>query len=183
MCDLMMALTIGSTIMGAAGQIQQGQAAAAAGRYNAQIAEMNAEMSERRAKDALERGKLDEQRKRQEVAKIKGQQVAAMAANGVDVTFGSPLDTLVDTAVLGEIDALTIRTNANREAYDFRVDAVNKRASGQLERMKADSALTGGYLGAAGTVLTGVGKGYAGYKGLTGYGYGTSNPSRIGSLY
>lgn len=164
MCDLMMALTIGSTLLGAAGQIQQGQATAAAGRYNAQIMDMNATLSERRANDALERGKLEEQKKRQDVAKLKGAQTAAMAANGVDLTFGSPLDTLVDTAVLGELDALTIRTNANREAYDYRVDAVNKRAGGSLERMKADSASTAGYLSAAGTVLTGAGKAYQGYK-------------------
>lgn len=169
MCDIMMALTIGSTIMGAAGQIQQGQAAAAANRYNAQIAEMNATLAERRARDAVDRGAVEEQRKRQQVAQIRGQQTAAMAANGVDLTFGSPLDTIVDTAVLGELDALTIRSNAYREAYDYRVDAVNKRAGAQLDRMKADSAETGGYLAAMGTVLTGAGKGYAAYKGLSPY--------------
>lgn len=160
MCDLITALTIGSTLMGAAGQIQQGQAANASAKYNAQVSEMNATLSERRAKDAIERGAVEEQRKRSEVARIKGQQQAAMAANGVDLTFGSPLDTIVDTAVLGELDALTIRTNTHREAYDYRVDAVNKRAGGELEKMKGKAAKTAGYLGAAGTILTGAGKAY-----------------------
>lgn len=182
MCDLSVALTIGSTLLGAAGAMQQGQAAQAASTYNAQVMDMNAVMSERRAKDAVERGAIEEQRKRQEVAKIKGAQTAAMAANGVDLTFGSPLDTLVDTAVMGELDALTIRTNTAREAYDYRVDAVNKRSGASLERMKGDSAATAGYLGAAGTVLTGAGKAYGGYKGLSGYGRG-GDPTRIGSLY
>lgn len=164
MCELMTALTIGSTLLAGAGAVQQGMAAQSAGQYNQNIAEMNATLSERRAKDALERGALAEQRKRQEVARITGAQTAAMAANGVDLSFGSPLDTLIDTATMGELDALTIRTNANREAYDFRVDAVNKRASGNLERMKGDAAATGGYLNAAGTILGGGGKAYGSFK-------------------
>lgn len=121
---------------------------------------MNAKISKRRSQDAIERGQLEEQRKRQDVARILGNQQVAMAANGVDLTFGSPLDTLVDTAVLGELDALTIRSNAYREAYDHEVDAVNKRAGASLTRMEGSAAKTGGYLKAAGTVLTGVGKAY-----------------------
>ncbi|EJZ17397.1 hypothetical protein NE852_12850 [Rhizobium sp. Pop5] len=162
MCDIGLALALGSTLVSAAGSVQQGQAAKAAGKYNQQVAEMNAELSERRAQDALERGQQEEQRKRQEVARIQGAQTAAMAANGLDITFGSPLDTLVDTATLGELDALTIRTNAYREAYDHRVDAVNQRAGGTLERAKGDAAAKGGYLAAAGTILTGAGKYYEG---------------------
>lgn len=157
-------LSIGSTVMGGIGAIQQGNAAAEAGRYNARVADMNAEMSRRRAKDAQERGAREEQRKRQEVATIKGQQVAAMAANGVDLTFGSPLETLRDTAILGEIDALSIRKNAAREAYDHEVAAVNGKADATLSRMNADASQTGGYLAAAGTILGGASDAYSKYK-------------------
>lgn len=185
MCDVMMALTVGSTLMGAAGAIQQGQATASAQRYNAQVQEMNATLSERRAKDALERGAVEEQRKRQQVAQLRGQQTVAMAANGVDLSFGSPLGMLIDTAALGELDALTIRTNANREAYDFKVDAVNKRAGASMSRASADNAITGSYLNAGGTILGGAGKAYGQYKGLSfkpSY-TGTSDPTKIGSFY
>ena len=167
MCELMTILTVASTVVGAAGAIQQGNAAAAAANYNAKVAEMNATMSDRRAKDAIERGAKDEQQKRQEIAQLKGRQKAAMAANGVDLTFGSPLDTIVDTAVLGELDALTVRRNAAREAYDYDVQAVNGRADATLSRMNAKAAKTGGYLSAAGTVLGGAGKAYSGYKSST----------------
>ncbi|RUX02451.1 MAG: hypothetical protein E5V51_00155 [Mesorhizobium sp.] len=164
MCDLGIALTLASTMLGAAGSMQQAQATASANNYNAKVQDMNARLADRRAKDAIERGALDEQKKRQQVAGIQGQQKAAMAANGVDVAFGSPLDTLVDTAVMGELDALTIRTNANREAYDYKVDAVNKRSGATMSRMAASSAKTGGYLDALGTVLGGAGKAYGQYK-------------------
>lgn len=164
MCEIMTALAIGSTLMGAAGAIQQGQATAAANTYSAQVQDMNATLADRRAKDAIARGQVDEQRKRQQVAQVRGQQTAAMAANGVDLSFGSPLDTIVDTSVLGELDALTIRTNSAREAYDFKVDAVNKRSGAGMSRMQADNAVTGSYMNAAGTILGGAGKVYGGNK-------------------
>ncbi|WP_453966541.1 virion core protein, T7 gp14 family [Bradyrhizobium elkanii] len=176
-----MALTVGSTLLGAAGAVQQGQATAAASRYNAQIADMNATLADRRAKDAIDRGVIAEQQKRQQNAAILGKQTAAMAANGVDLSFGSPLDTLTDTATMGELDALTIRTNANREADDYRVQGVNQRATANLNRMQADSAETGGYLKAAGTILGGGGQAYGRSKGLS-Y-VGAYNPASIGSLY
>jgi hypothetical protein len=157
MCELTTALMIASTVMGGAAQIQAGNAQAAASRYNAQVAEMNAKMADRASRDAIERGASEEQRQRMQTAQLQGRQRAAMAANGVDLAFGSPLDALVDTAMMGELDALTIRRNANREAYDYQVQGVNYRADASLSRMNASAAKTGGYLGAIGTVLGGAG--------------------------
>lgn len=172
MCDVGLALMAGSTILAGVGAVQSAQATAEASRYNGRIAEMNAELSERRAKDAQQRGRSEEQRKRLQIAQLQGEQVAAMGANGVDTSFGSPLDTLVDTAVLGELDALTIRRNSAREAYDHRVAAANGRADAALSRYNADNALTAGYLDAAGTVLGGLGGTYREYKRVTIGSYG-----------
>lgn len=147
-----------------ASALHSADASAKASTYNAQVAEMNATLSQRRAKDATERGARAEQQKRQEVAQLQGRQRAAMAANGVDVGYGSALDTLIDTAYLGELDALTIRRNAARESYDYEVDAVNGRADAGLSRMNADAAVTGGYLDAAGTILGGASSAYKGYR-------------------
>ena len=164
MCEIMTMLTIGSTIMGGVGAIQQGKAQAASARYSANVAEMNAKLSDRAAKDALERGKLEEQKQRQKTAGLMGQQQAAMAANGVDVTFGSPLDLLVDTATMGELDALTIRSNSYREERDIRQQGANYRGQAAMNRAQASSANTGGYLNAAGTLLGGGAKAYSTYK-------------------
>ena len=150
--------------MGGIGQIQQANAQAAASRYNAQIAEMNATLADRRARDAILRGQEEEQRKRAEIAQLQGRQRAAMGANNVDLGFGSPLDTLVDTAVMGELDALTIRRNAAREAYDFNVQGVNQRAQAGLDRMNASAARSGGMIGAVGTVLGGGARAYGNYR-------------------
>ena len=157
-------LTIGSTLMGAVGAVQQAGAASASARYNAKVADMNAKLADRAAKDALNRGALEEQKQRQKTAQLMGAQQAAMAANGVDVTFGSPLDTIVDTAVLGELDALTIRSNAYREERDIRQQGANYRGQAAMSRSQASSASTGGFLGAIGTVLGGGAKAYSTYQ-------------------
>jgi hypothetical protein len=164
MCDITAGIALASALLGAAGSIQQGNAAAAASKYNAKVSDMNARISDRRALDALERGKVEEQNKRREIAQFKGRQEAAMSANGVDLNFGSPLDTLVDTAVMGELDALTVRSNSAREAYGFKVDAANKVADANLSRMNASAQTTSGYLTAAGTLLSGVGNAWGTYK-------------------
>ncbi len=157
-------MAVAGLAVGGASALYTADANAKASTYNAQVAEMNAVLSERRAKDAEERGRREEQAKRAQVADLQGRQRAAMAANGVDLSFGSPLDTLVDTAYLGELDALTIRRNAAHEAYDYRVDAVNGRADAALSRANASNAMTAGYLDAAGTVLGGASSSYKSYR-------------------
>lgn len=156
MCDPVTGLMIASTLLSAGGAIQQGNAQAAASRHQAQVAEMNATLADRQARDALERGKLAEQEKRRETARLLGAQQAAFAANGVDLTMGSPLDTIAGSAALGEIDALTIRSNAAREAYDFDVQGMNQRANANLARAQASSAKTGSLLSAGSTILGGA---------------------------
>lgn len=160
MCDITTALMIGSTVMGGVGQVQAANAQAASSEYSAKVAEMNATIADRAAKDALERGADEERKQRTQTSQLMGQQRANMAANGVDLSFGSPLDLMVDTAKMGELDALTIRRNTAREERDIRQQASNYRTEASMSRSAASGALSGGYLGAVGTVLGGGAKAY-----------------------
>lgn len=164
MCDPVTMLMAASTVMGAAGSIQQGNAAAASAKYNAQVSDMNAKLAERSARDAVERGQVQEQQQRMKTSAIMGQQKAAMAANGVDLKFGSPLDTLVDTATMGELDALTIRSNTAREERDTRQQANNLRGQAGMYRAEGAAAKTAGYMDAFGTILGGGAKAYGNYQ-------------------
>lgn len=163
MCELTTMLMIGSTVMGAAGAIQQGRAANASAKYNAQVADMNAKISERQARDAVERGTMEEQQQRMKTSQIIGKQKAAMAANGVDLKFGSPLDALVDTATMGELDALTIRANTYREERDIRQQGLNSQSQAGLLRAEGRAAQSGGFMNAFATVLGGGSKAYSNY--------------------
>jgi hypothetical protein len=136
--------------------MQQAKAAAQAAQYNAAVARNNAILAERRAQDAVVRGTEEEQQKRLQTAALRGQQLVMAAAGNVDTGYGSALDMLVDTTIQGELDALTIRTNAEREAYDFRMQAVNETGQAGLLTAQAKSSRAGGFLEAAGTLLSGA---------------------------
>lgn len=131
------------TGVAAYGQYQAGQAQAAAATYRSKQERMLAE-------DALRRGAAAEEAQRRKQAALAGRQKAVMAASNVDLGSGSPLDIIGDTAVLGELDAQTIRSNAKREsAYHT--------ANADLSALEASSAKSAATIGAFSSVLTGVG--------------------------
>ena len=144
MCDAVTWFVVASTALTGIGQIQQGRAARKAGEANARIQEILAE-------DAIFRGKADEASQRRRTAALKGRQAAAFGASGGEINTGSSLQILADTAQFGELDALRIRSNAEREAFGFLSGAAISRAVGRADRTSA-------FLGAAGTILGGAGK-------------------------
>lgn len=101
---------------------------------NAQISDYNARMLEAKARDSVRRGYVDESRFRVTNRGLIGSQRAGFAAQGVDISTGSPLDVQTDTAYQGELDALTIRTNAAREAWGFQVSAEDERMQAAAQR-------------------------------------------------
>ena len=116
------------------------------GKISSQVNRNNAIISDRLATDAVKRGKVREERFRGEVEQLKGAQIAGFAKSGVDVSEGSALDVRLETAEFGELDALTIRANAEREAFGYKTEARGFRTQG-----KAD--LAAGKLGATATIL------------------------------
>ncbi len=135
-------LTLGASAYGAMTQYGAGQAAGEVGAFNARVADAQAD-------DAIARGKRDEDRHRRDVGRFIGSQRAALAAAGVDVDVGSALDLQLDTAEQGELDALTIRNNAAREAWGYKVQAYNARAGGEIARDTGRNEAIGTILGGA----------------------------------
>jgi len=166
MCDPV-SLMVASTVASVGGQLYQGSANAAAAEYNAEVNQQNAILADRRAKDAIERGQMEEERKKREATMLMKQQEGSMAASGLDTSFGSPLDIITSSYAAAQMDAAIIRANAEREAEDFGVQAQNQRSQSRMNRMTASSARTGALLGAAGTALDG-GAGVFKYRAETG---------------
>lgn len=121
-------------------QRQAGAAQANALRYQADVDRNNAVIQDQLAKDAIERGKTEEQMHRIKIGQLKGQQLNAFAKNGVETDSGSALDVLSDTAMIGELEALTIRNNAEREAYGHKLQGMNYSASSENNRTAAATA-------------------------------------------
>lgn len=164
MCDFGLVMGALSAGLGAMGQMQQANAQAQAAEYQAKVQDNNAQLAEFKARDAIVRGNQEQKKQREYTAQVAGRQRVAMAANNIDVGYGSALDAAVDTAMLGDLDALTIRSNSYREAYDNKIAATNERAGAGLSRMEAQNARAGGMLAAVGTLVGGIGNAYGSYK-------------------
>ena len=141
----------------ARGQEQAAESRASEYRYQAEVDENNRKVSLWKAEDAIARGKVEEAVHRTKVSQLKGRQRAVLAASGVVVDSGSALDILGDTAELGELNALTIRSNAEREEYEHKVRASNLGADKEMKLLSANNAITAGKIAARTSLLQGVG--------------------------
>jgi len=146
-----LALSAASTAASFMGQMNQQAAQGAQANYMKQVALQRQQVADQQSADALARGQVNEDKQRQVTASRIGTQTAALAAQGTDLS-GSPTDILGDTARAGEQDALTVRNNAAREAWGYKVQANN---AGN------DAGLYGGfqpsYMGAGASLLSGAG--------------------------
>jgi hypothetical protein len=167
---LFTALAIGSIALSAYGQVRAaraekkaGEAQRAAAESGAELAEYNATIADQQAQSELEVGAAEESRFRQGVKLMIGSQRAGQAGQNIDVGFGSAVDVQADAAYLGELDALTIRTNAARAAWGHKVAAEDLRKRAEIARKEGvmleeagKARATAGYLGAAGTIVGGT---------------------------
>lgn len=153
---LTLALTAASTGVGVAGAIQGGKQAQASANYQAQLADINAQNADKAARDAQERGEREAVKHGRDVANLRGRQLNAFASQGLDVGFGTPLDTAGDTDLLAAEDTRTIYENAGREAEGYRINASNYRASAEGDRAQGANARSASYINAGSTLLTGA---------------------------
>jgi DNA-binding MarR family transcriptional regulator len=149
-----LALTAVGTVTRFVGQRRQAEAREQRAEFQAAQARNNRVIAERKAEDAIERGENREDKRRRRLAQQLGAQRTQLAAAGADVGSGTSLDILSDTAATGELDALRIRDNAQREAQGFRTQGANFEGQARLQDQRADAAV--GPLTGAGTLLTGA---------------------------
>ncbi len=119
------------------------------GRFNERVANTNAGFAEMQAIDAEKRGIEDEANMRVRIRQQIGQARAAYASQNVQVGVGSAGETEASIAYMGEKDAITIRNNAAREAWGYRVQAWNYRQKGAMAKSESQTRALGTVLGAA----------------------------------
>ncbi len=144
-------MTLASGAIGAYGQYSSGK-------INQRMANLNAEYNELQARDALERGDEEATEMRKTTRQVIGAQRAKQGASGVDVNSGSAVDVQADTAVIGEQDALTIKSNAMREALGYRLGASDYRARGAIERTQSKMAAYGTLLSSGSQAVSMAGR-------------------------
>jgi hypothetical protein len=146
MCDPITALVVTGIAATAASTGVSMYAAHKQGEYAEKTAEYNAKVSEQQAQQATEAGATEEQQHRQKVVQFEASQRAAMASSGALVDSGSFGDVLDTTVKTGEMDALTIRENALRKAWGYRVGADVERSQGAMAKSAANANMVGSLL-------------------------------------
>ena len=160
----LMSMSAGSAISTAASQRQQATGAERQGAFEQGMFNINADLADDEAADAIARGREAELRQRQATRGLIGSQRAALAAQGIEVNDGSALDVQADSASLGELDALTIRNNAAREAFGLNVQAMNFRNQGQLAALGGRNQAKALRSASVSTLLTGAANTYGIYQ-------------------
>ncbi|MGJ7508678.1 virion core protein, T7 gp14 family [Variovorax sp. GT1P44] len=124
----------GMSAVGAYGQAKSQQAALQA---QAQVAENNETLATWQSEDAVTRGQIAASNALQKGAQVKSSQRAAMAANNVDLSVGSPQAVLDSTDYITATDAATLENNALREAWGYRQQARQYADSARASRAGA----------------------------------------------
>ncbi len=132
-----------------------------AANYQQQVADQNAKLDKQQEANALAEGSYQADQARIRGQLQKGEQIATLAANNVDITTGSAADILGDTAMFTEQDKRQAQINAAAKAYGFQIDAMNQKGAGDFAQWNANTnntaAMIKGATGIAGNVYGGFG--------------------------
>lgn len=155
MCDpatIMLAATavsaIGAGVKGIS-QIQQAN-------YTAKVADANAKNQTAAAADAQQRGEITLRDQYRRASALKGEQVAAMSANGIDTGFGSALNVQQDTSMLTQDDALNTAENTNREMHGYEINAANYTAQARAASASKLGIIAGTAVDFGSTIASGA---------------------------
>jgi hypothetical protein len=155
MCLPAVALPIAAAAMSAVGSLTSGMAGLQQGNYEARVANANAALDAGRAQDSLATAATENRDFYRQLSAVKGQQIASLAANGVDLSFGTPALLQEDTANKGSEDAATLHHNQLERVKGFDVAAVNDREQAAAAQMKGRSAMVNSVFQAGSSLMGG----------------------------
>lgn len=138
------------------GAIRASSAASNESRFKSQVASNNTIIANQNADIALEKGRADVKDQRRLTKQRIGLQRAQLAGQGFDVSQGSSIDILSDTASLGELDVLRIEADAQNKARNLRNTALGFESESTLGRLASKNERKAGKISAASSLLTGA---------------------------
>ncbi len=106
------------------------------------------DMERMKATDALQRGGQQEGLARTKGSQVVSGAVTQIAQGGLEAS-GSAAKVVEDTRAISELDALTIRSNAAREAWGHRMQAEEYERARKAKKKQGEMAMLGSFLGTA----------------------------------
>lgn len=138
------------------GAIRGAAAESKATAYQADLDAYNAEVARRMAMDSRSRGVVAVQESQLQTQGLIGTQQTVLSERNIDISSGSALAIIGDTARFGAMDAATIKSNYEREAIGFETQQAGFNASSQFGYMAARDVRRAGVFNAFSTALGGT---------------------------
>jgi len=158
MCEpttVIAATSVVGTLFSVDQAMQQSDYQSGVSKYQAGVNRYNARVSENEAQKTREAGTEKELAHRRKVAGLVSTQRTELAAAGVDIESGSPLQLQEDTALLGEVDAMRIRSNTDDSVEAHMSSAELSRSSAKLNQSNSESLKKSKTGKAVGSLLSG----------------------------
>lgn len=142
-----------SGAISAEGASEAGGAAADSANYRSQVAANNAILAQRQTTYDTQQGDIQAMESGMKTRQAMGAVRSTEGANGIDVNSGTAVDLQRDVAQQGALDALTIRNNAARKAYNDTIAADSDSADATLFSSQASDAQSAGFTNSFGSIL------------------------------
>jgi hypothetical protein len=166
-------------LTGAFGAIQSASAQQKSAEYQAQVAANNQQIAKSDANLAEAAGETAVEQSAQKTRANVGAIKASQAASNIDVNSGSAVDVRSSASELGELDALTLRGNAEKQAYGYEISASGFQGQQTLAQSEAAQAPIAGAISAGGSLLSGaagVSNQYTSWQRVAGSGSSVKSP-------
>ncbi len=128
------------------------------GKYESGIGKINARMAEDQARDSISLGREEAGQFYQQAGQVKGDQIAAMAANGIDIGSGTALTIQQDTEQGVQDDAHRLYRNIHERTKGHLVEAWNYREAAKAAKVAGKQAFIGSLFEAGSTLMGGASK-------------------------
>lgn len=149
MCEPATIAYVAVVVVGAlAGAKQQRQQ----GKFQKETARFNARQQENEATQLRNKSVIEENKSRRATTELQSRQRARLAASNIDVESGSALQLQEDTALLGDVDALRIRSNIGGQASSLEQQSTLTESRGSFLEQAGKNKATGTLLSAAGSI-------------------------------
>ena len=106
-------------------------------RYQAQVAANNAAVAKQQMQNAQNQGQLALQQQQIKNASALSGLRAQMAASGLDLNSGSPLNMQASQQMMGNLSDQNIRDSTTNQMYGLSASAMNQNANSQLDNYQA----------------------------------------------
>ena len=148
------AATAAGGLVSGIGSLISGNAAAAASRYKAGVALLNAQINKTNANWAVESGGVKSEEAGLKSGQEIGQTKAVQASSGFDVNTGSNDVVRSDQTKVAQFDQNVIQWNAAKTAWGFESKAATDQAESTLDLAAASTEQTAGEIGMASSFLS-----------------------------